>query len=124
MEKTADNFGVSLFKGILVGVSVCLAAILIFAFVLKFAALSDGTVRIINQVIKLIAITVSCLVAVRGEKGFLKGAAVGLSVVAVTYFIFGLISGSLSFGISTLFEAAYGIIAGAIAGILAVNLKK
>ena len=123
MEKTG-GFGLNFFKGLLIGVSVCLAAILIFAFVLKFAEISEGWIKFINQVIKLFGITAACLVGVKGEKGFLKGAAIGLAVVAVTYLLFGLISGSLTFGVSTLFEAGYGLICGSLAGILAANLKK
>ena len=124
MERTNGGFGLNFLKGLLIGVSTCLAAILIFAFVLKFAELTDGWVRFINQFIKLAGIIAACLVGVKGKKGFLKGAALGLTVVAVTYLLFGLISGGLSFGISTLFEAGYGTVAGALAGILSVNLKK
>ncbi|MBP5308011.1 MAG: TIGR04086 family membrane protein [Clostridia bacterium] len=124
MEKTSGGFGLGYLKGLLIGVSTCLAAILVFAFVLKFAELSDGWVKFINQIIKLCGITVACLVGVRGEKGFLKGAALGFSVIAVTYLLFGLISGSLDFGVSTLFEALYGIVCGILAGILSANLKK
>ncbi len=123
MEKTF-GFGVSLLKGLLIGVSICLAAILIFAFALKFVSLSAFWVKTVNQIIKVTAIMVACLVSVKGEKGFLKGGAVGLSVVLVTYLLFGLVSGSLTFGVSTLLECAFGILIGILAGILSVNLKK
>ena len=123
MEKTADNFGISLLKGILTGVAVCLAGILVFAFILQFVSVSERWIRFTDQIIKLFGITAACLVSVRGEKGYLKGACTGVSVAAVTYILFGLISGSLDFGISVLWEALYGIVAGLLSGIIAVNLK-
>lgn len=125
MERAAvGKFGLGLLKGLLIGVSICLAAILVFAFVLKFADLSDFWVSTVNQIIKLVAISAACLLTVRGDKGFLKGAACGLTITAVTYLLFGLISGSLTFGLNTLFEIIYGTLVGAIAGIISVNFKK
>ncbi|MBQ9710005.1 MAG: TIGR04086 family membrane protein [Clostridia bacterium] len=124
MEKTFKESLLGVLKGVLIGVSICLAGVLVFAFVLKFTSLSQFWIKTVNQIIKLIAVTVACITSVRGERGFLKGAAVGFGVVFVTFFLFGLISGGLSFGWGTLLEAVYGILIGLIGGILAVNLKK
>ena len=124
MEKTFKESLLGVLKGVLIGVSICLAGVLVFAFVLKFTSLSQFWMKTVNQIIKLIAVTVACITSVRGERGFLKGAAVGFGVVFVTFFLFGLISGGLSFGWGTLLEAVYGILIGLIGGILAVNLKK
>lgn len=124
MEKSFKRFGLDYLKGLLIGVSVCLACILIFAFVLRFVELSDFWVKFINQIIKLCAITAACLVGVKGEKGFFKGIAMGLGVIIVTYLLFGLVSGSLTFGISLVYELLFGSVLGLLAGILSVNLKK
>jgi len=126
MEKTAElkRFGLELLKGVLIGVSACLALILVFAFVLKFADLSEGWIRAINQIIKVTGIALACVFSVRGEKGWLKGMAVGFLVVVVTYLLFGLISSSLEFGLMTLVEALFGIAVGLLCGIISVNLKK
>ena len=124
MERTSDKFVVDLIKGVLIGVSICLALVLVFAFVLKFVNMSSWAIRTVNQVIKLVAVLCACAVAVKGEKGFLKGSVVGLCVVGVTFLTFGLLSNSLSFGLSLLWEALYGIFVGLIGGIIAVNLKK
>ena len=124
MEKTFKESLLGVLKGVLIGVSICLAGVLVFAFVLKFTSLSQFWIKTVNQIIKLIAVTVACITSVRGTRGFLKGAAVGFGVVFVTFFLFGLISGGLSFGWGTLLEAVYGILIGLIGGILAVNLKK
>lgn len=123
MKKLSREFWIYLLKGVLVGVSICLVGVLAFAFVLKLTDLPQVWIRVINQVIKLVAVTVACIVSVRGERAFLKGGALGLAVVAVTFLLFGLISGGLSFGWMTLLEAVYGILIGMIGGILAVNLK-
>ena len=124
MGKGMENFGVKLLKGLLIGVSVSLASILVFALVLKFVNMSAFWIKLVNQFIKLASIFVACLVAVGGSKGLLKGVAVGLSVVGVTYLLFGLVSGGLSIGISVVWEAVYGILAGGLAGIISANLKK
>ena len=124
MEKTFKESLLGVLKGVLIGVSICLAGVLVFAFVLKFTSLSQFWIKTVNQIIKLIAVTVACITSVRGNRGFLKGAVVGFGVVFVTFFLFGLISGGLSFGWGTLLEAVYGILIGLIGGILAVNLKK
>ncbi|MBR2968837.1 MAG: TIGR04086 family membrane protein [Clostridia bacterium] len=124
MEKTFKESLLGVLKGVLIGVSICLAGVLVFAFVLKFTSLSQFWIKTVNQIIKLIAVTVACITSVRGKRGFLKGAVVGFGVVFVTFFLFGLISGGLSFGWGTLLEAVYGILIGLIGGILAVNLKK
>lgn len=124
MENTANNFKLDLLKSILVGVSVSLALILVFALVLKFVDIPDFWIRTVNQVIKLIAIVSACFVGVKKQKGLVKGVTVGFLVVAITYLLFGLVSGSLSFGWGTLLEATYGIFCGALAGIICVNLKK
>ncbi len=123
MERT-KGFGFSLLKGLLVGLSVCLALILVFALVLKFADLGDFWVKTINQIIKLCAVVAACFVSVNGSKGYIKGCVTGLSVVVCTYLLFGLVSGSLSFGWGTALELVYGIIVGTLAGILAANVKK
>lgn len=124
MERVSDRFAVKLIKGLLVGVSISLALILVFAFALKFVDLSAGWIKGINQVIKLVSVGVACLVSVNEGKGWLKGMATGFGVIVVTYLLFGFVSGSLSFGASCLWEALYGLIAGALAGIISVNLKK
>lgn len=98
--------------------------ILIFAFVLKFVAVPQKTIAIINGIIKLISICVACPFAVNGEKGLLKGAATGTTLIIVTYLLFGLISGELSFGAGSLLELLYGLVAGGLAGVICVNLKK
>ena len=124
MKKTSDSFVVELLKGVLVGVSICLALVLVFAFILKFVNIPLVAIRWVNQVIKLVAVLCSCIVAVNGEKGFLKGSIVGLCVIGITFLTFSLLSNNLSFGISLLWELLYGVFAGLIGGIIAVNLKK
>ena len=124
MENVKHGYVIELIKGMLIGVSICLAGVLLFAFVLKFVTLTTFWVRTINQIIKLCAVTVACLLSVKGERGFLKGAGVGLAVITVTYLLFGIVSGGLSFGWKVVLEAFYGLLIGILGGILAVNLKK
>lgn len=111
-------------KGVLIGLTVSLACILVFAFVLKFVAVGDVGIKTVNQIIKMLSVVLACLAAVREDKGIVKGALIGLSVIAFTYLLFGAISCSISFGLGTAIELAFGLVTGAISGILAVNCKK
>ena len=91
---------------------------------LQFLAVRQKTRGIINGRIELISICVACPFVVYGEKGLLKGAATGTTLIIVTYLLFGLISGELSFGAGSLLELLYGLVAGGLAGVICVNLKK
>lgn len=124
MENINNNFFLSLVKGLLIGLGACLAIILIFAFVLKFVVIPQQVIIIINGVIKLVSVCIACPFAVNGEKGLIKGAITGLSLIIITYLLFGLISGGLTFGFGTVLEIIYGLVAGGLAGVICVNIKK
>lgn len=80
-------------KAVVLAVLFCLVAVLIFSLVLKFASLSDSVIKPVNQFIKVFAILFGCFFALRGEKGWLKGIAVGLLTVMLTYLVFAMVGG-------------------------------
>ena len=88
------SFFMQVAKGVIFGVAFILAGVLLFAFIVEVASLSDKVIKPINQVIKLIAIFGGCAVAIRGEKGFLKGGIIGLAVTIISYVLFGIVGGS------------------------------
>ena len=110
-------------KAVVLAVLFCLAAVLVFSLVLKFAALSESVIRPVNQCIKVFAILFGCFLAVRGEKGWLKGIAVGMLTVALTGFAFSAVARDFSFSLLLLAEFAFGAVAGLLSGIVAVNLR-
>ena len=103
---------VQIAKAVLLSVLFCLAAVLIFSLVLKFASLSESVIKPVNQ----------CIKALAGEKGWLKGLAAGILTVMLTYLVFAMVGGDFSLSWLILAELAFGAVAGALSGIVAVNV--
>ena len=109
-------------KAVVLAVLFCLVAVLIFSLVLNFASLSDSVIKPVNQFIKVFAILFGCFFALRGEKGWLKGLAAGILTVMLTYLVFAMVGGDFSLSWLILAELAFGAVAGALSGIVAVNV--
>ena len=100
-----------------------LVGVLIFAAVVKFAALSLTTVKTVNQFIKVAAVFIGCFLSVKGKAGILKGAVAGAVGTFLLYAVFALLSGSPLFDLSMLADLGFTAAVGAIAGVIAVNVK-
>ena len=118
------SFFMQVAKGVILGVAFILAGVLLFAFIVEVASLSDKVIRPINQVIKLIAIFGGCAVAIRGEKGFLKGGIIGLAVTIISYVLFGIIGGTFGSFAVILTDALCGMVMGVISGVISVNIPR
>ena len=96
---------------------------LIFSFIIGLFSLSADIIKPVNQVFKIIAIALGGILFIRGGRGLIKGAIYGVCAVLVTYLLFAVISSS--FAVSWLFalEIVLGAVAGAISGIIGVNIK-
>ncbi len=97
---------------------------LAFTLIIHLASLSASVIKPVNQIFKIIAIAVGGLIFIRGEKGLAKGAVYGVCAVLFTYLLFSLIGGS--FAVSPVFaaEIVLGGAAGAISGVIAVNMGR
>lgn len=62
------------------------------------------------------------VISVKGEKGFLKGLAIGLAATVLSFLVFGLIGGGLSFGWAILIDLVCGAVMGGLSGAISVNL--
>ena len=84
-------------------VVISLVFVLIFTLIIQLFSLPLGAVKPVNQVFKIVAIAAGGLIFIRGEKGLI----------------------SCSFDISWFFaiEILIGAVAGAITGVIAVNIK-
>ena len=96
---------------------------IIFAVVMYYAPISQKVVYPVNQTVKVLSILVGTLLFVRGEKGWLKGGGVGLLFTALSYLAFSAIGGDFSLSWLIFVELAFALVAGALGGIIAVNLK-
>lgn len=118
------SFFMQVAKGVIFGVAFILAGVLLFAFIVEVASLSDKVIKPINQVIKLIAIFGGCAVAIRGEKGFLKGGIIGLAVTIISYVLFSIIGGAFGSFAVILTDALCGMVMGVISGVISVNIPR
>ena len=80
-------------KSVGISVIVTLAAVLLFAFLIKIFSIGSSVITPVNQVIKALAIFLGCLLSLRDTKGWLKGAIAGILVILFT-------AGEISFGLS------------------------
>ena len=119
-----DTFFGQILKGVITGLIISLAGVIIFAFVLSIASLSDVVIRPVNQFIKLLAVFGGCAFSVKREKGFLKGGIIGFFVTLLSFMIFGLIGGSLGGFLVFLIDVLCGTIAGVLSGVISVNLPR
>lgn len=115
-------FFASVIKAVAIATVAALTGILVFAFIVKVATLPSTAVKAVNQFIKAIAVFCGCFFALKESNGLARGAVVGVLFTVDIYLIFTLISGGLSV---TEFwaDAAFGLIVGAISGIVSVNVK-
>ena len=111
-------------KGVATALAISLAWALTFALILRFVPLGDRAIYPINQTVKVVAVGISTLLFVRGEKGFLKGIGIGLLFSALSYLTFSAIGGDFSLSWLIVAELALSAFAGVVCGAMAVNLKK
>lgn len=118
------NNVIQIIKAVLAAVLVSLLFSLIFTVIIQLFTLPMTAVKPVNQVFKIISIAVGGLIFLRGDKGLVKGIIYGLIAVIITYFLYALISGTLSISWKFVIEILLGAVAGGISGVIAVNLKK
>ena len=110
-------------KGTGIAVLFALVATVLFSFILRLTPLPDSVIMPVDQCIKALAVLFGCLFSLRGEKGWLKGLAVGMLTVALTGFVFSAVARDFSFSLLLLAEFAFGAVAGLLSGMVAVNLR-
>ena len=101
-----------------------LVFVLIFTMIIQLASLSSSIIKPVNQVFKTLAIAGGGLLFIRGDKGLIKGVIHGVCAVVLTFLLFCIIGGSFSISWLFIFELLLGVAAGAISGVIGVNLKK
>ncbi|MDD4816128.1 MAG: TIGR04086 family membrane protein [Clostridia bacterium] len=125
--KAKSNLGLIVIKGALFGLCASLIFILIFAFFLRFVAVSDGAILAVVQVIKGLSILFGVFVGMKKTKelGFITGMMIGLLFTVFSFLVFSVLD-NFTFEISKtlLNDIIFGTIIGGICGIIAVNFKK
>lgn len=111
-------------KAVAVTVAAALLYALAFTFIIQLCSLGGATIKIVNQIFKVVCVALGCLIFIKGEKGLVKGAVAGAVGTTVAYLLFSAIGGAWQFTLLQLAELLVGAIAGGISGIIAVNIKK
>ncbi len=124
MENIKSKSALEVLKTVLIAVILNLAFVLLFAALLKVLTLSDGAIKIVNQVAKVVIILVSCLVSVKSGKALWKCAVAGFVVMVLSYFIFNLLSHGAIVFLSLLTEAIFGLVVGIISGVIVAMIRK
>ena len=110
----SKTFLTSVIKATALSLISSLVGILLFALIVKLVALSDGTVKTVNQFIKVIAVFIGCFFSVKGKLGIVKGGVSGALCTVLLYAVFALMSGSGIFSVQTLADMLFTAVVGGI----------
>ena len=97
---------------------------LLFTLIIQIFCLPTSAIAPVNQVFKVLAIIFGGMLFIREDRGLVKGAALGAVSIVLTYLLFSAIAGSFSISWTFALELIIGSVAGAVTGIIAVNIKK
>lgn len=115
--------GVDVLKASLAALLISLAAVLVFALIVRWASLEDTAITVGNYVIKAVALLIGITVCFRNpHAGALKGLITGVIYMLLCVFVFAVSDGfkSANFNFADFLTTA---IAGTLSGIIAVNLR-
>ena len=121
-----DGVWMRLLKAMLLSIGVTLVCILLFALLLQWLKPSDAAIRVVNQLIKLLAVFLGtwAFVGRGGENGLLRGALLGVVYMGLGVCLYALLSGqNLPFS-AYLADLCMGIAGGGISGAIIGNRKK
>lgn len=124
-RRKTGSAGLRLFKGLGAALVVTIAGVAIFALLMQWIRPTDGTVRIFNQVLKLLSIGVGVFVCVGcgQEGGLLRGAFVGLVYMALGVGVYALLSGQAAPWTAYLADLGMGVAGGGIVGMILSNMN-
>jgi putative membrane protein (TIGR04086 family) len=112
-------------KGLIVAVAVSAGGILLFALLMQWLKPSDGVIRVFNQILKLASIVAGVWSAVGrgGEKGLIRGAAVGLLYMGLGVSLYAVLTGQNLPATSYLGDLGMGVAGGGLTGMILSNLS-
>jgi len=117
-ENTKGAFWFQILKATVNALLITLVSVLVFALIIKFASLSDSVIKPVNQMIKLVSIFLGCFISLREGKELVKGVIAGLIFTVLSFLIFSLLAGSISFDWFTVIDIVCGAVLGGISGVI------
>lgn len=114
-----------LLRGLGVSILTTLVGVALFSLLMQWVKPSDGVIRVFNQVLKLLSIALGVWSAVGrgGEKGLMRGAAVGLGYMGLGVALYAILSGQQAAFSSYLADLAMGVAGGGIVGMILSNIS-
>ena len=114
-----------LLRGLGVSILTTLVGVALFSLLMQWVKPSDGVIRVFNQVLKLLSIALGVWSAVGrgGEKGLMRGAAVGLGYMGLGVARYAILSGQQAAFSSYLADLAMGVAGGGIVGMILSNIS-
>lgn len=124
-RSTKAHMGANLLKGLGASALVTLAGVVVFALLMQWIKPTEGLVRIVNQVLKLLSIATGVWVAVGpgGQGGLLRGALVGLGYMLLGVALYALLSRQAASASSYLADLGMGVAGGGIVGMIVSNIS-
>lgn len=123
-ESTTGNGLFQIIKGVALALAFSFLTAVVFASALKTFPIPDKVVYPVNQTLKVLCVLLGSFAFVRGEKGYLKGGAIGLLFTALSYLTFSAIGGDFSLGWLVIVELFLSLFSGVVGGALAVNFRR
>ena len=123
MESKKKEISLYIFGGT-VSIISSLALIILFAFIIKWFALSDSIISPVNMLIKAISILLGLILILKNRKGGLvKGCLFGVTYSLIAFIVFSILSGAFTFTSKILLDCLYCAVVGGLIGIIIVNIK-
>ena len=88
--------------------------------------MSETLIKPINQVIKVLSILIGVLFVTKKDKqkGLVKGLVIGFLYTILAFVVFSILNGQFKFDFTILIDLVFGLLTGAICGVIGVNVKK
>lgn len=120
----SKSFVVETAKGSVMATFLSVLFVLAFALAMRIFGVGTTMIPTINMIIKILSVLIAVFIAIKTpQAGFLKGALIAVGFVFLSDLLFLLLGGQSAFA-DVLKDLAICVIAGIIAGIIAVNRKK
>ena len=115
---------ISVLRGFLLAAATTLIGMLIIASLTVFIRISDGTVSLLNQLIKILAIVLGTWSAVGrgGSHGFVTGVVIALFYMITGYSLYVALGGGVWSAAGMLGEMLFGSAVGGVCGAVFANL--
>jgi len=127
VEKNLASLILHSVKGAIIALCVAMVLILVFAFAVKWFALSEGVINPINQIIKIVSIFFGVLGACKLSQSryFIKGLIVGGLFALVSFILFSMLNNfTFVFNMSVFWDILFGALIGGLCSVAVYYIKK